>query len=102
MNGESSRSHAAFILKMTCKDTSNGSTTTGKFNLVDLAGAEKIGKTGCTGLQVEEAKAINRSLSALGNVITTLTAGKKGAHIPYRDSALTRMLQDSLGGNSKT
>jgi hypothetical protein len=67
---------------------------------VDLAGSETVRKSKAQGLQLEEAKAINKSLSALGNVINALSEGS--AHIPYRDSKLTRILQDSLGGNSKT
>jgi kinesin family protein 5 len=72
-----------------------------KLFLVDLAGSEKISKTGAEGERLEEAKKINQSLSSLGNVINALTDGKS-AHIPYRNSVLTRMLQDSIGGNSKT
>jgi kinesin family member 5 len=68
---------------------------------VDLAGSEKVGKTGASGQTLEEAKKINKSLSALGMVINALTDGKS-SHIPYRDSKLTRILQESLGGNSRT
>ncbi|KAK3031601.1 hypothetical protein RJ639_035607, partial [Escallonia herrerae] len=77
---------------------------TGKLILVDLAGSEKVEKTGAEGKLLEEAKTINRSLSALGNVINALTSGAQGKanHIPYRDSKLTRILQDALGGNSRT
>ncbi|CAB87801.1 kinesin heavy chain-like protein [Arabidopsis thaliana] len=76
---------------------------TGKLILVDLAGSEKADKTGAEGRVLEEAKTINKSLSALGNVINALTSGpsSKGNHIPYRDSKLTRILQDALGGNSR-
>ena len=74
----------------------------GKLNLVDLAGSERIRVTGATGKQLEESKKINRSLSALGNVIYALTDTKNRTHIPYRDSKLTRLLEDSLGGNCKT
>jgi kinesin family protein 3/17 len=75
----------------------------GKLNLVDLAGSERIRVTGATGKQLEESKKINKSLSALGNVINALTENKSGkSHIPYRDSKLTRLLEDSLGGNCKT
>jgi len=75
----------------------------GKLNLVDLAGSERIRVTGATGKQLEESKKINKSLSALGNVIYALTDTKVGKnHIPYRDSKLTRLLEDSLGGNCKT
>ena len=73
----------------------------GKLNLVDLAGSEKQKKTGSTGMRLKEATKINLSLSALMNVITCLVDGKS-SHIPYRDSKLTRLLQDSLGGNTKT
>jgi kinesin family protein 5 len=69
-------------------------------NLADLAGSEKVGKTGATGELLEEAKKINQSLSALGNCIMSLT--KKSGHIPYRDSKLTFILRESLGGNAKT
>ena len=100
MNAVSSRSHSIFIVMVQQKDP-EGSTKTGKLNLVDLAGSEKISKTGVMGTALEEAKNINRSLSALGNCIHALT-DKSIKHIPYRDSKLTRMLQESLGGNCKT
>ena len=74
----------------------------GKLNLVDLAGSERVRLSGATGQRLEESKQINRSLSALGNVISALTDAKTRQHIPYRDSKLTRMLEDSLGGNCKT
>ncbi|KAL4436755.1 hypothetical protein ABPG75_003894 [Micractinium tetrahymenae] len=75
----------------------------GKLNLVDLAGSERQAKTGATGERLKEASKINLSLSALGNVISALTIeGGAGGHVPYRDSKLTRLLQDSLGGNAKT
>ncbi|KAG4957954.1 hypothetical protein JHK84_043857 [Glycine max] len=76
----------------------------GKLILVDLAGSEKVEKTGAEGRVLEEAKTINKSLSALGNVINSLTCGLPGkaSHIPYRDSKLTRILQDALGGNART
>lgn len=74
----------------------------GKLNLVDLAGSERVNVTGATGKRLEESKNINQSLSALGNVIAALTASKSRTHIPYRDSKLTRILEDSLGGNCKT
>ncbi len=74
--------------------------------LVDLAGSEKVGKTGATGDRLKEAAGINKSLSVLGLVISTLAdkaMGKgKGVVVPYRDSCLTRILQNALGGNSKT
>eukprot|EP00698_Gefionella_okellyi_P012727 TRINITY_DN3445_c0_g2_i1.p1 TRINITY_DN3445_c0_g2~~TRINITY_DN3445_c0_g2_i1.p1 ORF type:complete len:1035 (+),score=285.48 TRINITY_DN3445_c0_g2_i1:57-3161(+) len=101
MNEGSSRSHSLFICTITQKNTKDLSVKTGKLFLVDLAGSEKVGKTGAEGQQLEEAKNINKSLSALGNVINALTDGKS-THVPYRDSKLTRILQDSLGGNSRT
>ena len=80
---------------------SDFSIKTGKLFLVDLAGSEKISKTGASGQTLDEAKMINKSLSCLGLVINSLTDGKS-THIPYRDSKLTRVLSESLGGNSKT
>ena len=74
----------------------------GKLNLVDLAGSERVRVTGATGKRLEESKSINQSLSCLGNVISALTDSKGRLHIPYRDSKLTRLLEDSLGGNCKT
>lgn len=74
----------------------------GKLYCCDLAGSEKISKTNVAGQTLEEAKMINKSLSALGNVINALTESKKSGFIPYRDSKLTRILQESLGGNSQT
>jgi kinesin family protein 5 len=101
MNAGSSRSHSIFILTITQTNSNDFSSKTGKLYLVDLAGSEKVGKTGAEGKRLEEAKNINKSLTMLGNVITALTDGKS-SHVPYRDSKLTRVLQDSLGGNSKT
>jgi kinesin family protein 5 len=101
MNQESSRSHSIFVVTITQKDVNTGSLKTGQLFLVDLAGSEKVGKTGASGQTLEEAKKINKSLSALGMVINSLTDGKS-SHIPYRDSKLTRILQESLGGNSRT
>ncbi|KAL9044482.1 MAG: hypothetical protein Q9214_002379, partial [Letrouitia sp. 1 TL-2023] len=101
MNQESSRSHSIFVITITQKNVETGSAKSGQLFLVDLAGSEKVGKTGASGQTLEEAKKINRSLSALGMVINSLTDGKS-THIPYRDSKLTRILQESLGGNSRT
>ena len=100
MNQESSRSHSIFVIEITQKNES-GSARSGRLFLVDLAGSEKVGKTGASGQTLEEAKKINKSLSALGMVINALSDGKS-SHIPYRDSKLTRILQESLGGNSRT
>ena len=76
MNDESSRSHAIFIINITQKNLENGIVKSGKLFLVDLAGSEKVSKTGASGQILEEAKKINKSLSALGNVINALTDGK--------------------------
>ena len=101
MNEHSSRSHSIFILIFNSNNKKEGVSKTGKLYLVDLAGSEKISKTGATGTTLEEAKIINKSLTTLGMVINALTDGKS-IHIPYRESKLTRVLQESLGGNSKT
>jgi len=101
MNAESSRSHSMFVMTITMNNLDDGSCKTGKLYLVDLAGSEKISKTGAVGQTLEEAKNINKSLTTLGKVIVALT-DKKVTHIPYRESKLTRILSESLGGNSKT
>lgn len=100
MNAESSRSHSILSILINQHNSSTGRQRKGKIFLVDLAGSEKISKTGAQGLRLEEAKNINKSLTALGMVINALCDGS--SHVPYRDSKLTRILQDSLGGNSKT
>ncbi|GAV63199.1 Kinesin domain-containing protein, partial [Cephalotus follicularis] len=104
MNMASSRSHCVYILTVQQQLTKDKRVKTGKLMLVDLAGSEKVEKTGAEGRVLEEAKTINKSLSDLGNVINALTCGSQGKanHIPYRDSKLTRILQDALGGNSRT
>lgn len=120
MNAESSRSHSIFLITIIQRNTETGAQKTGNLYLVDLAGSEKVGKTGASGQTLEEAKKINKSLSALGMVINALTDGKvlsastcilrlelaklfpQAKYIPYRDSKLTRILQESLGGNSRT
>ena len=101
MNEHSSRSHSIFIMTIHQNNVKDLSAKTGKLFLVDLAGSEKVSKTGATGLTLEEAKMINKSLTTLGMVINSLTDGKS-THIPYRESKLTRVLQESLGGNAKT
>jgi len=92
---------------MKCIEEDNNKITrkikVGKLNFVDLAGSERASLTGATGTRLEECKKINTSLSALGNVIASLTDLKsKRIHIPYRNSKITRLLEDSLGGNCKT
>ncbi|XP_076338911.1 LOW QUALITY PROTEIN: kinesin-like protein KIF3B [Tachypleus tridentatus] len=104
MNLHSSRSHAIFIITIEHSQLGpddKNHIRVGKLNLVDLAGSERQAKTGAMGERQKEAIKINLSLSALGNVISALVDGKS-SHIPYRDSKLTRLLQDSLGGNAKT
>eukprot|EP00762_Andalucia_godoyi_P001004 ANDGO_02125.mRNA.1 Kinesin-II 95 kDa subunit len=105
MNELSSRSHAIFIIiveQASELENEDQSFKIGKLNLVDLAGSERVRYTGATGVRLEESKKINQSLSALGNVIAALTDPRGRSHIPYRDSKLTRILEDSLGGNCKT
>ncbi|GAB6022342.1 Kinesin-like protein kif21b [Chamberlinius hualienensis] len=120
MNSQSSRSHAIFTIYVTqqrvagIKDTDGEldaeqdnlndiETLTSKFHFVDLAGSERLKRTGATGDRVKESISINSGLLALGNVISALgDVTKIGCHVPYRDSKLTRLLQDSLGGNSQT
>nr|XP_039263743.1 kinesin-like protein KIF3A [Styela clava] len=104
MNEHSSRSHAIFSIIAECSEKGPDGqqhVRVGKLHLVDLAGSERQAKTGSTGQRLKEATKINLSLSTLGNVISALVDGKS-THIPYRNSKLTRLLQDSLGGNSKT
>lgn len=101
MNTDSSRSHAIYQIKLRQTTSSAKGTVKSSLFLVDLAGSEKVNKTGATGRSLEEAKKINSSLSRLGTVIYALTENRS-THIPYRDSKLTRILQESLGGNSRT
>ncbi|KAH9256059.1 hypothetical protein BASA81_005835 [Batrachochytrium salamandrivorans] len=110
MNQVSSRSHSVLLLTVR-QMVEGGTAKTSKVSLVDLAGSEQVKRTGAEGNRLAEAQAINSSLSALGNVIHALTApppaavsasGTGAGFIPYRDSKLTRLLQESLGGNAKT
>ncbi|KOC65073.1 Osmotic avoidance abnormal protein 3 [Habropoda laboriosa] len=106
MNAASSRSHAVLTLSLETLAINDDSKTEntvkrGRLHLVDLAGSERQARTGATGDRLKEAASINLSLSALGNVISALAAGQ-GRHVPYRDSKLTRLLRDSLGGNART
>ncbi|XP_020361614.1 kinesin heavy chain isoform X2 [Oncorhynchus tshawytscha] len=101
MNEHSSRSHSIFLINIKQEHVETEQKLCGKLYLVDLAGSEKVSKTGAAGAVLDEAKNINKSLSALGNVISALAEGTK-THVPYRDSKMTRILQDSLGGNCRT
>mmetsp|Transcript_5616 Transcript_5616/g.8863 ORF Transcript_5616/g.8863 Transcript_5616/m.8863 type:complete len:174 (+) Transcript_5616:34-555(+) len=101
MNNQSSRSHSLFILTLLMTNTADGTSKSGRLYLVDLAGSERVSRSGASGQLLEEAKSINQSLSTLGKVILALT-DKRITYIPYRDSKLTRILTESLGGNSKT
>ncbi|XP_055408208.1 kinesin-like protein KIFC3 isoform X1 [Bubalus kerabau] len=100
LNEHSSRSHALLIVTVRGVDCSTGLRTTGKLNLVDLAGSERVGKSGAEGSRLREAQHINKSLSALGDVIAALRS--RQGHVPFRNSKLTYLLQDSLSGDSKT
>ena len=108
MNATSSRAHTIVGIHFTQKTKNKEGkemTKDAVVNLVDLAGSERVESTGATGDRLKEGAAINVSLSALGNVIHALaemSEGKKGIRVPYRDSALTKLLQNALGGNSKT
>ena len=116
MNEHSSRSHTIFRVVVESRplcqnsgDTSmldasvfSSGTIVAELNLVDLAGSERVSLTGADGMRLREGAAINKSLLALSSVISKLSEGKHGAHIPYRDSKLTRILQNSLGGNTRT
>lgn len=101
INQESSRSHSIVSLVVTQQNRTTAEHRRGQLFLVDLAGSEKVRKTGAVGQVLQEAKSINKSLSTLGMVINALT-DSKSLHVPYRDSKLTRILQESLGGNSRT
>ncbi|XP_039476697.1 kinesin-like protein KIN-14E [Oreochromis aureus] len=100
MNMESSRSHLIVGIMVESRNLTNGSVSSGKLSLVDLAGSERAAKTGAKDHQLKEANSINKSLSALGDVISALSA--ELPHVPYRNSKLTQVMQDSLGGNAKT
>ncbi|KAF7708451.1 kinesin-like protein KIFC3 [Silurus meridionalis] len=100
MNQHSSRSHALLTITVQGTDLATGTKTTGKLNLVDLAGSERVSKSGAEGERLKEAQNINRSLLALGDVIQALRG--RQTHIPFRNSRLTYLLQDSLGKGNKT
>eukprot|EP00968_Pinguiococcus_pyrenoidosus_P015121 scaffold1390_cov249-Pinguiococcus_pyrenoidosus.AAC.25 len=100
MNAHSSRAHSILQISVQSKGAETGQTCKARLTLVDLAGSEKVSKTGAKGQRLKEAQNINRSLTTLGMVITALSRGYR--HVPYRDSRLTRLLSESLGGNSRT
>jgi len=101
MNERSSRSHSVFTMHLKGVNASTGQTNHGTLNLIDLAGSERLASSQVSGDRLKETQAINKSLSALGDVITAL-ANASATHIPYRNSKLTYLLQNSLGGDSKT
>jgi len=100
MNDVSSRSHLILSVYVLARNSLTGKDVMGKLHLIDLAGSERVGRSGVQGDAMKEAQAINQSLSALGNVISA--RANKSSHVPYRDSTLTYLLQDSLEKNSKT
>ncbi|XP_044509281.1 kinesin-like protein KIN-14E isoform X1 [Mangifera indica] len=100
MNEESSRSHLILSIVIESTNLQTQSVARGKLSFVDLAGSERVKKSGSSGSQLKEAQSINKSLSALGDVISALSSGSQ--HIPYRNHKLTMLMSDSLGGNAKT
>lgn len=101
MNADSSRSHMIATVVLSLRNRRTGKVIHGKLTLTDLAGSERVAKSGAAGHQLKEAQSINKSLSALGDVIGALTSGGR-QHIPYRNHPLTMLMSDSIGGNAKT
>lgn len=99
LNDRSSCSHSRLTVHVQGKELASGAILRGCMHLVDLAGSERVNKSEVTGDKLKEAQHINKSLSALGDVISALA--QKNAHVPYRNSKLTQLLQDSLGGQTK-
>ena len=100
MNDLSSRSHLIFSILIKSKNIQTKQYSTGKLSFVDLAGSERAARSGATDERLQEAKSINKSLSALGNVINALSTGE--SFVPYRNNKLTQLMSDSIGGNAKT
>jgi kinesin family protein C2/C3 len=100
MNEHSSRSHCVLSVHVESVSRVTGAASRGRLHLVDLAGSERVGRSGATGDRLKEAQAINKSLSALGDVIAA--RAEKKAHVPFRNSTLTHLLSESLSGDSKT
>merc|ERR1712054_2354 len=102
MNEHSSRSHLVLKLEVHVTNSTTNARSTGKLSMVDLAGSERVAKSGAQGDRLKEAQAINKSLSALGDVVRSLVQQGGQGHIPYRNSKLTHVLAGSIGGDSKT
>lgn len=102
LNDVSSRSHMIFTVVISTVNRETGQRLKSKVSFVDLAGSERYDKQHATAERLKEGTKINRSLTALGNVIQRLSTGEKSDHVPYRDNKLTHLMKDSLGGNSKT
>uniref|UniRef100_A0A7E4ZXC6 Kinesin-like protein n=1 Tax=Panagrellus redivivus TaxID=6233 RepID=A0A7E4ZXC6_PANRE len=100
LNDQSSRSHAITMIEISMRDKASNSVCIGRLNLIDLAGSERVSKSQVSGPQLKEAQFINKSLSELGNVVSALR--RKQQHVPFRNCVLTRILEDSLDGDSKT
>jgi len=100
MNAQSSRSHSVFTLHLTAKNSRNGAKLAGELHLCDLAGSERVDRSGAQGARLKEAININKSLSCLGDVFVGVA--KKSSHVPFRNSKLTYLLQPALSGDGKT